>query len=309
MNQEKFNYFINRFEEESINIHYLGIKTKDDIFIHQFKKQATKSDCRSLSKTVLSLITGIIINNSEVLNIDTKVWPTIKNVTTLKNMDNLPYLEQLEIKHLMNHTIGFDQVLMMRQDIKDKNPFTLIDTIINTPIIYKPGEHYLYSNAGYYLLSVFLQEYYQEDLLQVSDQLFFKPLGIKDYTWEKYGNYLAGATRLWLKPEDLIKIGDELINKTLITQDWLDYLTTLSAVTLKVYYQENTIFNRYGYGNGLWLNDKGHYFGHGTGGQSLGVLEKEKAIVITMADQRNVRVLESIVNEIFETLLSKQIKE
>ena len=85
-------------------------------------------------------------------------------------MDNLPYLEQLEIKHLMNHTIGFDQVLMMRQDIKDKDPFTLIDTIINTPIIYRPGEQYLYSNAGNYILSVFLQEYYQETLLQVSDR-------------------------------------------------------------------------------------------------------------------------------------------
>jgi len=64
----------------------------------------------------------------------------------------------------MTHTMGYDKILLMRDDMKNMNSYDYVDFIINYPITYKAGEHYLYSNAGFYLLSAVLQEFLQEDL-------------------------------------------------------------------------------------------------------------------------------------------------
>src|SRR5690625_492568 len=101
-----------------------------------------------------------------------------------------------------------------------------INYLVNYPIVYEPGQYYLYSNAGFYLLSVVLEEFLQEDLLSVMSRELFNPLGIETFKWEKYGPYIAGATRLWLLPEDLMKFGELLLNdgkyegKVLLNKDW-----------------------------------------------------------------------------------------
>ena len=82
----------------------------------------------------------------------------------------------------------------MRDDITHLDPFEYLNYVVNTPIIYEPGEYYLYSNAGFYLLGVVLQAFLQEDLLTFIKREVFDPLGVKDFKWEKYGNYIAGAT-------------------------------------------------------------------------------------------------------------------
>src|SRR5690625_5205387 len=85
----------------------------------------------------------------------------------------------------------------MRDDITHLDPFAYLHYIVNYPIVYEPGEYYLYSNAGFYLLGVVLQEFLQEDLLIFIKRELLDPLGVKNFKWEKYGDYIAGATRLW----------------------------------------------------------------------------------------------------------------
>ncbi|HHX60971.1 MAG TPA: beta-lactamase family protein, partial [Epulopiscium sp.] len=47
-----------------------------------------------------------------------------------------------------------------KDNIVDIDPFTYLDHLINEPIKHQPGKYYLYSNAGFYLLSgvLFLNE-------------------------------------------------------------------------------------------------------------------------------------------------------
>ncbi len=139
-------------------------------------------------------------------------------------------MSKLKVKHLLNHTVGFDQVLMMRGDIKDLNPCRLLDYTLNKDLKYKPSTYYLYSNAGFYILSATLQEYLQEDLINFIDHHLFSKLKIKNYKWEFYGKYLAGATRLWLFPEDLLKIGEVLLSlgfyqgKKNVSLDFIEFM-------------------------------------------------------------------------------------
>lgn len=152
-------------------------------------------------------------------------------------------------------------------------------------------------------MSVFLQELFKRDLLEVAEEVLFSELNIKDVEWERYGSYLAGATRLWLKPEELLQIGKLLLNngfyegKQLLPDDWVTRMTALFTHTPKVDTPGN-VFRRYGYGYGIWLAKEAFYFAHGTDGQLMVILPSEDMIIITLSHESRIKLIEEIVNKI-----------
>lgn len=319
MNKTVFTEIINQFQNTKdrngvlLNMHYLLIMQNNHIYNHRFKKENTPSDIRSISKTVLTLVSGIVMDLSKQglyseFDYETLVYPILEKTFKLRNTDNLEKLKKIKVKHLLNHTIGFDQVLMMREDIINRDPFTYLDYILNEPIKYEPGEHYLYSNAGFYLMSVLLQEFIQEDLLKFIDRYLFSVLDISDYKWEKYGNYLAGATRLWMLPQDLLKIGQVLLNnglyenKKVVSENQIKKMLTSTHLTPESD-TPGAVYRRHSYASGIWLTKTSIFFGHGTDGQCLVMIPEKNAILITLAQQNKVRELESLVNDIIKKYL------
>ena len=305
IDQQKFNRLAESFETardghgNPLNMHHLLVRQRSTEFCHRFNGRTEPSDIRSISKTVMSLIAGTVAADHEEFGFDMPVWPVLQRVGHLTNEANRPLLEEVQVRHLLNHTIGFDTILLMRDDIAGVDPFTYVDHIINAPIVHRPGQHYLYSNAGFYLLSVLLQEYLGEDLYAYADRVLFKPLGIDSPTWERYGNYLAGATRLWLQPEHLRSIGQLFLadGAGIVPGDWLARLRQPTTLTPAVDTPSNPLFRRYAYASGLWLGERdGIYFGHGTDGQTLAMIPELDAIVVTTAHQVDVVRLEELVD-------------
>jgi len=315
MNEQSFKRMIDLFlkkkdkNNESLNMHYLLLKQADRSYLHRFNQRTEMSDIRSISKTVMTLLAGIVSKLSyegkyPPFNEETYIYPIIKDVIHLTNKQNLDHLRKVQVKHLLTHTVGYDEVLLMRQDITDIDPYKYVDLLVNHPIVYKPGEHYLYSNAGFYLLSVVLQEFLQEDLSIFVARELFTPLQIKNYHWEKYGHYLAGATRLWLLPEDLLKIGELLLHngkfndQQLISENWINKMTSKPIYTEEVDTPDR-IFRRYAYGYGIWLAKENNiFFGHGTDGQTLIIVPEKNTIIITLAEQGDMKPIEEILNDI-----------
>lgn len=320
MNQEAFNQVVNQFKEtrdkkeNPLDIHYFMIKHKEDQeFLYAFNDAEGPRDIRSISKTVMTLFLGVLMKRSKEglykeISEETYIYPILKDVVDIRDPENLEKFQQVQIKHLLTHTVGYDKVLMMRGDIKDMDPYEYLDYVVNSPIVHEPGTKYLYSNAGFYMLSAVLQEFLGEDLLDVFEREFFKPLGIEDYKWEKYGNYLAGATRLWLLPEDLMVIGKLMLNKGmyngvgLYSKNWHEEVLKVRESTEKVDTPDAT-FRRYGYGYGLWRANNSIFFGHGTDGQMLVIVPKEDTIILTLSTQSDMKPLEAIVNETIEKRL------
>lgn len=314
MNQTKFNEVISQFKNTKdkydavLSMNEFLIYDKGTLFKHNFKDTIKKSDIRSISKTVITLILGILIDNSKSglykdINEDTLVYPIIKDKFTLTNHDNLDFLKKIKIKHLLTHTIGFEDVLMMRGDIEDTTSTSLLDSILNHAIVHEPGSFYLYSNAGFYLLSVVIETLSNEPFLDYADRVFFSKLNITDYEWEKYGDYCAGATRLWLHGEDLVKIGILLLkqgiyrDQKILSNIWIETMTRPLIETPGVDTPER-YFRRYAYGYGIWLGHQDYFFGHGTDGQILLVLPKENKVIVTLAEQNDITPIEIIVDEI-----------
>lgn len=312
MEQEDFNNIVNMFRKEkdkhgnSLDMHYLLIKEKDQCYLHNFNEQKRPSDIRSISKTILTIVLGVVIKLSQEgkypkISDETYIYPIIKNVINLENKANEAQLKKVQIKHLLTHTVGYEDMLLMRDDITHLDPFEYVNYVVNAPIVYEPGEYYLYSNAGFYLLGVVLQEFLQEDLLTFIKREVFDPLGVKDFKWEKYGSYIAGATRLWLFPEDLLKFGELLLHhgkvngQQLISENWIQKMRTINNYTDAVD-TPNATFRRYAYGYGIWLAKDPFYFGHGTDGQTLTILPDKETIIITLAEQPDMKPIENMID-------------
>lgn len=316
MNTKQFKKIVGRFQAaqdkngDSLVMHDLLIKTADATYEHNFRKDAQPSDVRSISKTILTLALGRVMfladaGNYPPIDEESEIYPIIKKAINPENTDNLAKLKQVKIKHLITHTIGYEDVLLMRGDIMSMDQFKLLDYVINYPIVHEPGEHYLYSNAGFYLLSVVLEEFLQEDLTSFLVREFFSPLGIEEFQWDKYGKYLAGATRLWLRPADLVKIAEvflkqgEVNGEAFIEKDWLDKMRTARTYTKGLDKPDYT-FRRYAYGYGTWLAKEPFYFAHGTDGQRLIMLPEEQTIILTLAEQVDTEPIDRILNELVE---------
>mgnify|MGYP001026066186 CR=1 FL=1 len=319
MDQTTFDEIVQQFKEtvdnekQPLKMNNLMIKQKDHEFLYSFKGEKRMSDVRSLSKTILTVFLGVLIRLSEEGNYpeiheETYIYPIIKEAVNLENAENLEKLEKVQIKHLLTHTIGYDDVLLMRQDIEGMEDKDFVNFLVNYPIVHEPGEYYLYSNAGFYLLSAVLQEFLQEDLLTVMERELFHPLGIETFKWEKYGPYLAGATRLWLYPEDLMKFGELLLNdgrlegKDLLTKDWLEKMLTLRVRTEEED-MPNRLLRRYGYGYGTWLTKDSIFFGRGTDGQFLIVIPDKKVIILTLSEQSDMVPIENILDSVIREKL------
>lgn len=290
---------------EKLQMDYFAVKQENTFMYHRFPGGRNLSDIRSISKTVLALVLGIVVGENPELTENTRVWPVLSRCAHLSRESNRSYLEQLQVKHLLNHTVGFSKVLMMRQDVARVSDDNYVEHVINNPITYPPGTFYLYSNAGFYLLSAFLQELLGKDLLTYAHEKFFKPLGINHYEWQKYGKHLAGATRLWLGPRDLTRIGELLLNhgERLVDAKWIERMKQFTEFTPHADTITNPYFRRWAYGSSLWLSPKnGIFFGHGTDGQSLVVVPDRNAVIVTTARQHDVTRLEELVDKTIELL-------
>lgn len=301
MTQERFNQFVREFSEKELEMDYFLVYQKGKTYRHRFKEQEEPSDIRSISKTVLTLIAGVVSQKYPTFNEETYIYPILQDKIEIRDEENKEKFKKLQIKHLITHTMGYDKVLLMRGDIAGMDPYSYVDYVVNEPLVHEPGEYYLYSNAGFYLLSVVLEEFLQEDLTTFSACEFFSPLGIEEFTWEKYGNYLAGATRLWLYPEDLSKIGQLFLthgkvgDTQLLEKSWLEKMSEAEIKTPHIDTPER-IFRRYAYGMGMWTAKDHVFFGHGTDGQIMVVVPEAEMMIVTLARQDKLAPIEDIVD-------------
>lgn len=305
MDQQQFDDLVQLFEEAKdgsgnpLQMQHRLVKQGTNEYSHTFREHTGPVDVRSIAKTVLALILGTVIESRSNLTEDTPAWPVLGKLCEVRDPANLEKWQHVRIKHLLNHTIGFDRPPMLRSDIQNMDPAGYIDYIVNEPIIHEVGAHFQYSNAGYYLLAAYLQELLDEDLEGYARRVLFNPLGITEYQWDRYGKYLAGATRLWLLPHDLLKIGEVLLEGGcgVVSPEWVEHMKQPTALTPHADRPTNRYFRRYAYGQSLWLsNTDGVFFASGTGGQTLTIVPKHDAIVVTTAMQQDKERLEELVD-------------
>jgi CubicO group peptidase (beta-lactamase class C family) len=103
--------------------------------------------------------------NNEIISLDTKIWPVIKDIADVKNQNNLTKIKQWNIRHMLTHTAGYQSQMASARFIKNINENDIVNYVLNYDIPFEVGKRYAYNNAEPFLLSVFFYEAFNINIL------------------------------------------------------------------------------------------------------------------------------------------------
>jgi CubicO group peptidase (beta-lactamase class C family) len=96
------------------------------------------------------------------------------------------YAEEITVRHLLNHTSGIRDFLQLAylKGLDDDDYYTddnVMAWLVNQlDLNFKPGEEYLYSNSGYWLLGQIVNQVSGMNMADFAMKEIFEPLGMKD---------------------------------------------------------------------------------------------------------------------------------
>jgi len=265
---------------------------------------------RSVTKSVMSILIGIAIDNGYLTSIDQTLGEFIDtSVYTIT-----PEKSAIKISHLLSMTGGFEWDELT--SVSGYNEWVLADNqvqyLLDKPLTAEPGQLFTYNSACTHLLSYIITKVSGMSTYEFSLQYLFNPIDVEEVDWyiDKQG-YCNGGSGLIFTPHDMVKIGQLLLNhgvyngKTIVSSDYIDMSTQMKIST------GNTMSFAYSYGYCWWLGQKeeiDYIFANGYGGQFIVIVPSLELIVVatnslsgvtsSIANEQWYRTLEIIINSI-----------
>ena len=283
----------------------------DSIFLEQdeqvdkvFYNDECLHELRSCSKLLVAMAMGIAIDKG-MFSLDTLIYPILKNVVYIKNKKNIEKISKWNIRTLLTHTTGYEEIIMSAKEIKEKQLDTsnIINYALNVDIPYEVGERFAYNNVEPFILSVFFQEKFRINLSEFIKENIFDKLDIKEYKWDNYGKYCPGCTGLFLKHSDFHKIGKLLLNDgkynntQIIPAKWINEMCKMQFETPEICKKER-VLPKYGVGYFTFISRDGIVFRDGSNGQNI-IIDKNKNLLITiMSTEPNMKNITEVLRNL-----------
>lgn len=245
-------------------------------------------DMRSISKSVIGLLYGILLARGEVPGLEVPVSTLYAECPRL----NHPPKNAIRVRDLLTMTAGLawdepSPVHRANGDDQLRMIWTgaLYPYFFERDVVAPPGERFVYSGGATAVLADVMERSTGRTLAELVERELFAPMGIELWSWTRdlRGRSVAYAG-LRLRPRDLLKLGTLVLGrgrwqgKQLVPQAWVDAATTAQV----------TASPAYGYGYQWWI--RLHRLGDqdvqviqaiGNGGQRLYVVPA-RALVVAM---------------------------
>lgn len=244
---------------------------------------------RSASKTFVSTLVGIAIDQGRLINTDLKVFDYFPEYGNL----NTGFKKNIELKHVLTMTSGlqWDETTYPSDDKRnDESEFDQsekrLQYLFNKPMSGVPGTSFVYNSALPVLQSALIQKATGFPLEQFAGQFLFEPLGITNYYWRKNpeDGLINAIGPLFLGSRDMAKLGQLFLDKgkwkgrQIISSNWVEAATTtyIGDETRQTGYGYNWWTARYRIGNSIVRT----YFAQGSGGQYIFVVPDYHAVIV-----------------------------
>ncbi len=281
----------------------------DSIFVEQnnnidklIYKDEDLHELRSCCKLLTAMAVGIAIDRN-MFDLETKVYPIIKDLVVVKNNSNLDKIKKWTIKNLLTHTTGYESQMMSERFIEDIDKDKLLEYALNYDIPYEVGDRFAYNNVEPFIISVFFQEKFKINLCDFINENIFKKLNINKFVWDNYGKYCPGCTQLYLKHTDFHKIGQLLLhngkydNTQVVPEYWIKEMCKMQLETLQIYKPER-VLPKIGVGYYTFISKDGFVLRDGSNGQYI-IVNKSKNILITiMSFEKDMKNITEILRDI-----------
>jgi CubicO group peptidase (beta-lactamase class C family) len=265
-------------QDESIDIHSVLLVRNGYLVTEAYVDPYTqniKHPVFSVTKSVISILTGIAIHEGYIDSVDQKVldfFPAIAEDVTDE------YLQNLTLEHLLTMSAGHNTRTIPQPWVlseKDASFDTVEFILTNSDILEKPGTSFFYDSGMPHLLSAIIQETTGMTTQEYAQEKLFGPLGITGVTWETDPRGIPlGCTGLALSPRDMAKLGYLYLNRgqwngeQIVPTEWVDQSTAKHIETKGLMNEAEDD----GYGYYWWMDAYGGYSAHGYGGQYIFVV-------------------------------------
>lgn len=242
------------------------------------------ANLKSASKSIISLLTGIAIDEGFIAGIDQPIHEFFPGYYNSLD-DSLK--RQITVEDLLTMRSGLETTSFHNYGrwvtSDDWVAFTL-----KQPMVDRPGDDMEYSTGTSHLLSVIIEKTSGMSTLRFAEKYLFGPLDIRPGDWQRdpQGHYFGG-NNMALKPADMVKIGQLVLNggtydgTRIVSDEWI-------RASFKTYTRSN--YNPYDYGYMWWnKNIDGYrvFFAWGYGGQYIYILPELESVVVITSSLRN----------------------
>lgn len=245
----------------------------------------------SVSKSMLSAITGLAIEGDYGLYLDDKMLDYFPEYFT----DELDHRKQdITIRHLLSMQMGIDRESANDYQVYSSlyNSGNWIKSTIEYPLVQDPGEGMKYNTFITHLLSGVITKATGQSTSEFAYNKLFKPMGIDIDYWEKdpQGIYFGGNS-MQVTPREMAVFGLLYLNKgklndrQIIPESWINQ--SLQASTNFKHPNNWGTWENYNYAHLWWLGEFNGYdsfMGYGYGGQFLVVFPDLDLIVVSTCE-------------------------
>lgn len=233
------------------------------------------ANIKSVSKTILAILTGIAIDRGVLTGPDQPVLPLLGYTGFGDARDGLTIGNLLSMRGGLQSTSGANY----GQWVASPN---WVDHALNGELVSPPGGRFIYSTGTWHVLGAALSDASGMNLLQMARSWLGDPMDIAVPAWvrDPQGNYLGGND-MALRPTDLARIGDMILaggrygNTQIVSTEWIE--TSFAP-------RGRSPWSGDAYGYGWFLSrfarQRGAY-GRGYGGQML-VVVPDRALTIAI---------------------------
>ena len=254
--------------------------------------RADLHDVRSVTKSVVSALTGIVIDRGDIGHVDSPIGGFLDSLVS----DLEPEKAAITIENLLTMTSGLeweesggfrDYTEWIRSDDH-------IGFLLDRPLVAEPGARFTYNSAAVHLLGVVLEQATGMRLPEVADELLFSGMGIARSRWEPLaGGFHNGGVGLDLRPRDLARLGQLFLQqgtsaeRRILPAGWVE---RTSAAHFD-WRSNSGSLRGISYGHLWWVVPKARepfYFAWGFGGQYVVVVPELYLVIVTTNNWRGV---------------------
>ena len=242
----------------------------------------TPQDVRSVTKSVVSLLTGIALERGYLRSLDQNLGELLGPLAPSD-----PAKAAITLRHLLTMTSGLGG-----DELADPSLYNQwaaapdqLAYVWDLPLIASPGTQFNYYSPTYYVLSRILTRTAGQTTSDFAREALFIPLGIAPPQWETDDQgFVNGGAGLRLTPMDMVALGNLVLTSgraggnQVVSASWVQAATGRKIAT-------NALSFASGYGYGWWTGQSAgtdYVFATGYGGQFI-VVVPQKRLVVTAA--------------------------
>ncbi|QFT63451.1 serine hydrolase [Roseivivax sp. THAF30] len=250
----------------------------EEVFAEAFRGPGLDSiaNIKSVSKTLVALLTGIVIDEGAIEGPEARVLPLLGLPDRDDAINALTVGDLLSMRTGLESTSGGNYGAWIASD-------NWVRAALAQDVVAEPGGRFIYSTGGWHVLGAVLSEVTGRSLRDLAQDRLGGPLGISFPPWARdpQGRFLGG-NEMAVTPRGLSRIGQMVLDggqwdgDEVVPERWIETSWERRA---------RSPFSGDGYGYGWFLTrieSTPVRYGRGYGGQILAVApEREIVIAIT----------------------------